>query len=439
VKRLALVALVVVTVGAAALAGYVLYVLHQERDVRGSTVEFVATDVPAAKPAAPATKPAAPSQERSWTSVDRTVAWPTYGYDASRLRSTSAFDLRPPFRPVWIFHGRALLEFPPAIAYGHVYLPTFDGRFYALDARTGKTIWHVRTGRCVWASPAVHGGLVFETFIGHVCNAAVPGSNGEVVAFDAATGRIRWRRVIGPTESSPLVANGLVYVGDWTGRVYALSETSGRIRWMSMTGGAIKGSAAIAHGRLYIGSYDGHVYALSARTGRRLWVASGQPRLGSAGTFYSTPAVAYGRVYIGSTDGKVYSFGAQSGTLRWSHHTGGYVYASPAIWRSLVLIGSYDKSFYAFDAATGDMRWRFNANGPISGSATVLNGVVYFSTFNERTYALDAATGHLRWTWPDGKYSPVVSDTRQMYLTGLGRLYAMVEKGSKTPRLSQRR
>ena len=102
------------------------------------------------------------------------------------------------------------------------------------------------------------------------------------------------------------------------------------------------------------------------------------------------------------------------------------------------VLGSYDKSFYAFDAATGAMRWRFTANGPISGSATVLNGVVYFSTFNERTYALDAATGRLRWTWPDGKYSPVVSDTRQMYFTGLGRLYAMVEKRSKPPRVSRR-
>jgi outer membrane protein assembly factor BamB len=439
VKRFALVALVVVTAGAAALGSYVLYVRHQGRDVRGSTVDFIATDVPSARPPAARETPATPRPRSPRASVDRTVAWPTYGYDASRVRSTSAFDLRPPFRPVWTFHGRALLEFPPAVAYGRVYLPTFDGRFYALDARTGKTIWHVRTGRCVWASPAVHGGLVFETFIGHACNAAVPGSNGEVLAFDAASGRIRWRRLIGPTESSPLVAKGLVYVGDWTGRVYALSETTGRIRWTFTTGGAIKGSAAIADGHLYIGSYDGHVYALSARTGRRLWVASGQPRIGSSGRFYSTPAVAYGRVYIGSTDGKVYSLSARTGALRWSHHTGGYVYASPAIWHSRVLIGSYDHSFYAFDAATGDVRWRFSANGPISGSATVLNGVVYFSTFNERTYALDAATGRLRWTWPDGKYSPVVSDARQMYLTGLGRLYAMVEKRSKTSSLSQRR
>ena len=37
--------------------------------------------------------------------------------------------------------GRVLLEFPPAVAHGRLYLPTFDGRFYALDARSGATRW----------------------------------------------------------------------------------------------------------------------------------------------------------------------------------------------------------------------------------------------------------------------------------------------------------
>jgi outer membrane protein assembly factor BamB len=51
---------------------------------------------------------------------------------------------------------------------------------------------------------------------------------------------------------------------------------------------------------------------------------------------------------------------------------------------------------------------------------------VYFSTFADRTYALDARTGKLLWTWPDGEYSPVVTDGRRLYLTGRGRLYALV-------------
>ena len=420
-RRGALLGVVVVLVGA--VGASVLYVRHQRRDIRGSaTVEFVPTDT------APVTVSAAERARIRRAGEQETVAWPTFGGGPARLRSLAGLELRPPFRTVWIFHGRALLEFPPAVGYGRVYLPTFDGRFYALDARTGKVIWRHRTGRCAWASPAVDRHLVFQTFIGHDCKSSDPGPDGEVVAFTAADGRVRWRRTIGPTESSPLVANGVVYVGDWLGRVYALSEATGRARWIFTTGGKVKGSPALAHGRLYIGAYDGRVYALDARTGAGLWATSGQRTLTGSGAFYSTPAIAYGRVYIGSTDGKVYSFGARTGRLRWSYGTGGYVYASPAVWNRLVLIGSYDRHFYALDAATGALRWRFAANGPISGAATVIDGIVYFSTFSERTYALDAKTGKVVWAWPDGKYSPLVADQRRIYLTGLGRLYAMVER-----------
>ena len=302
-----------------------------------------------------------------------------YGRGPARLRALDGVGLRPPFHRLWTWHGGALLEFPPVVAGGRLFIATFDGRMYAIDARTGLARWRFDTHRCAWASPAIAGPLVVETFIGHTCGADVPGRDGEVIAFSRRTGAIRWRRTIGPTESSPLVARDLVYVADWSGRVLALNARTGRTRWAYRAGGAIKGSPTLAGNRLYIGSYDGHVYAIGARNGRLVWRASGQPRLGRAGSFYSTPAAAYDRVYIGSTDGKVYSFGAGSGRLRWSISTGGYVYAAPAVWRGLVLVGSYDHTFRALDAATGAERWSFRGNGPISGAASVVDGVVYFS------------------------------------------------------------
>ncbi len=408
-------------------AGYVLAVREAGEDVRGSaTDEFVTTDIPRAAPPPPP-KPEAPDSEPAELA---SASWPTYGYDARRVRHAPGLDLRPPFRRAWTFRGRALLEFPPALAHGRLYLPTFDGRFYALDARTGKTIWRRTTDRCGWATPAVWKQLVLVTFLGRraTCGESVPGRDGVLVAYEAGTGKVAWRRITGLNESSPLVVDGRVYVGDWDGRVWAFDARTGRTRWTFRTDGRIKGSLAHAGGRVYVGAYDGRVYAIHARTGKLAWRASAQPRLGGRGTFYSTPAAAYGRIFIGSTDGKVYAYGATSGRLLWSQSTGGYVYGSPAIWRRLVLVGSYDHAFYALDAATGDVKWRFRANGPISGSASVIAGVVYFSTFAERTYALDAATGRELWRWPDGKYSPVVADRERLYLVGLGRLYGMVER-----------
>jgi outer membrane protein assembly factor BamB len=405
--RLLLVAAALVTIGAGLVGGFALYRTHQSRDIRGSsTVEFVA-------------------QEPVSRGAKRGVVWPTFGYDAARLRAPG-FRLRPPFRERWLFRARHLVEFPPVIAYGRLYFTNNPGVLYALNARTGKRAWRYSSNRCAAASPAVSRRLVFQVFLNRPpCNAKRDDLDGEVVAFYAGSGKIRWRRRIGPTETSPLFANGRLFVGDWRGKVYALKANTGKVLWTHETGGEVKGAVAYSGGRVFVGSYDHHVYALEAGTGKRIWRAGAQERLGPRGRFYSTPAVAYGRVYVGSTDGKVYSFGATSGKVRWSHDTGDFVYSSPAVWRRRVFIGSYSGEFYAFDAATGEVDWRFRANGPISGSPTVMDGVVYFATLEERTYALDARTGKQLWTFPDGKYTPVVADRERVYLVGYARVYAM--------------
>jgi outer membrane protein assembly factor BamB len=406
VRRAAVAVLLLAAAGAAAA---VVVLTHRGHDVVGSpTVEFVPT-----QPVAPRPPPGGG------------LAWSMYGLDPRRTRSVAGVRFVRPLRRLWTFHGKALLEFPPAAVGGRLYLPTFDGRFFALDARTGRALWRFRAGRCSWASPAVARGLVYDTFLSATdCHGERYRSGGELIAFDARSGRIRWRRSIPPSESSPLLLGPSVIVGDSDGDVSAFAAATGRRIWSTRLGGAVKGSVAAAGGRLFVGAYDGRVYALAARTGRVVWRASAQPELLRDTQFYSSPAVAYGRVYLGGTDGVVYSLGAVSGRLRWARHTGGYVYASPAVWHRTVYVGSYDHWFYALDAATGAVRWRFHANGPISGAASVLGGTVWFSTFAGRTYALDARSGRVRWTFPDGKYSPAVTDGRRLYLVGLGRLYA---------------
>jgi outer membrane protein assembly factor BamB len=414
VRRVVVLAAALVVLVAGAVGGYVVYKQRLFRDVRGSsTVEFVSTAAPE--------EPRAPKTEG--------IVWPMYGFDPRRTR-VGPGKLRPPFRRLWLFRARNLIEFPPAIAYGRLYFTNNSGVMYAVGAKNGGRAWRYLSRRCVASSPAVSGRLVFQSFLNRPpCNAEPrPSLDGEVIAFYTGSGKVRWRRRIGPTETPPLTVEGRVFVGDWRGDVYSLTANTGRTRWRFRAGGQVKGGIAYADGRLFLGSYDHHVYALDARNGRRLWKAAAQERLGPQATFYSTPAVAYGRVYIGGTDGKVYSFGASSGKLRWSQNTGGYVYGSPAVWRGRVYVGSYSGTFYCFDAATGDVRWTFRANGPISGSATVIDGVVYFATLRERTYALDARSGRRLWSFGDGKFSPVVADRKRLYLVGHARVYGMVER-----------
>ena len=403
-----------ILVAGGVVAGYVVYKRDQAKDVRGSsTEEFVTTAEPAPKP-----PPVVPRAEG--------VAWPTFHYDASRV-GVSPYGHRPPYKVVWGFAGRSLVEFPPAVAFGRIYFANNDGVLFAVDAKTGKLVWLYRSGRVQASSPTVFGRTVFHTFL-YRPKQPKRAQDGELVAVDADSGRIRWRKRMAPSESSPLVHRGRLYVGDWSGKVYSFNVRTGRLLWTFETGGEVKGALAASGGRVFVGSYDHHVYALNARTGRQLWRAGAQQRLGNRGRFYSTPAIAYGRVYIGATDGKMYSFGAASGHLLWSHRSGSYIYSSPAVWNRLVLAGSYDGRFYAFDAATGDIRWRFKADGHISGSPTVIAGLVYFATLKGTAFALDARTGKRVWTFADGRYAAAVADRDRVYQVGTGRVYGLAPR-----------
>jgi outer membrane protein assembly factor BamB len=416
-RRAVVTALIFVALAGAGVGVAVLiFTLLEPDDVRGSaSTQFIVTE-PEEEPGA-STRPEPAVREEPW---------PTYGYDVRRTRVAVDFDLSPPFRTVWTFRGGSLLEFPPVVAYGRLYFGTNRGRFFALEATTGKIAWKRDFGRCIAASPTVSSDVVYQPLMDpSPCAKHDQDAPGFLVALDADTGKQLWRFRSGVNESSPLLVKGVLYFGTWDGKVYAVDARTGEQLWTFQTDDKVKGGAAYAKGILYIGSYDGHLYALDAQTGAVRWESEAQGGLTGSGNFYATPTVAYGRVFIGNTDGRVYAFGAETGDLLWSHSTGDYVYSSAAVFAQTVYVGSYDDKLYALDAATGDERWSFEANGNISGAPTVLAGNVYFSTLRGRTYALDARTGDRIWTFPDGKYTPVVADRERVYLTGFTRVYAL--------------
>ena len=136
---------------AAAGAGvaYYLHVKHESRDVHGSsTVEFVTT-----------------ARRRPPPPKEPGVAWPTYGQNAERQRFANGVLLAPPFTRGWTFRAQALVEFPPAIAYGRLFFANNAGVLFAIGAQNGKRAWKYVSHRCVAASPAVDRHVVFETFM----------------------------------------------------------------------------------------------------------------------------------------------------------------------------------------------------------------------------------------------------------------------------------
>ena len=391
---------------------------------------------PVASPPAPETpaEPPAPSLTAAAAEAAAVLAreaaprlvWSSWGLGPARTRVVpGAIELRPPFDRVWDLKAGSLIEFPPVVEHGRLYVGTNLGRFLALDAASGEILWEHEFGRCIASSPALFEDLVLVALMDpSPCKQHDQQAPGFLVALEAGSGEEVWRFEAGVIESSPLVVEGVAYFGSWDRRIYAVDARSGKKRWDVSTGDRVKGAASFRNGTVFIGSYDGRVYALDAASGDPVWSASGQSGFSAGGRIYSTPALAYGRVFVGNLDGKVYAYGAKSGDLIWSRSTGGFVYSSPAVSDETVFVGSFGGSFYALDAVTGDVRWRFNAGGPILGSPTVMDGLVYFSTTKGKTFALSADEGEQVWTFGAGEYSPLVTDGQRVYIVGHSRLFA---------------
>src|SRR5690606_25000539 len=127
---------------------------------------------------------------------------------------------------------------------GTTYIADMAGGLRAVSAR-GREGWRVALGGGVLATPAVSStGRVFAGTL-----------TGEVIALDAETGSVVWRRSI-PTRSDPRILSDLLYMdavdlvvlSSWGGRFVALSGENGDTRF-GWDAGVSPRSAATADNR----------------------------------------------------------------------------------------------------------------------------------------------------------------------------------------------
>ena len=360
----------------------------------------------------------------------KTVNWPIYGLNAARTRYLPTKGVKPPYRLIWHYTERPLLEFPPVYAEGKLFFVNNNGYAYALDADTGKVLWERRIGVLNASSPAFYKHRLYIVNL-------VPG---HILKLDAKTGKTIWKRSLpGRAESSPLVIDGTVYFGCENDQLFALNTRNGHSRWATTLGGPVKSAPAFHDGTIFVGDYGGDMNAVNAKTGAIRWqTASLGQGFGTSGEFYSTPAVAFGRVYAGNNDDRVYSFDEKTGEIAWSFSTGGYVYSSPAVAGTAatpptVYIGSFDGNLYALDAKSGEPRWQRSAGGQVVGSLSAIGNIVYVAEFtNGSTNGFSMKDGHQVFHYKTGTYSPVISDGRRIYLVGYSSINALQPYKYKT-------
>jgi outer membrane protein assembly factor BamB len=210
---------------------------------------------------------------------------------------------------IWEFAAADAVLAAPAVSGGRVFAGSFDKSVYALDERTGRLLWKHDAKAAVVSTPAVHGDRVIVGTRAY-----------DLVALDAATGAPAWSRYIwfSWVESSPVVRDGVVYVGSSdAAAAFAFEAATGRPVWKADVFGWAWGQPAVTDARVYVGTSSqvgypaGHragVMALDRRTGAVAWRASvAAPASGAFGV-PGSPAVGDGRVYVTGLDGRVSAY-----------------------------------------------------------------------------------------------------------------------------------
>jgi outer membrane protein assembly factor BamB/serine/threonine protein kinase len=286
----------------------------------------------------------------------------------------------------------------PLVDGGVLYIGSNDGNLYAFDAATGAQRWHYPTQGAVTSSPRIAEGTLF-----------VGGQDGFLHAVDARTGERRWATDTGGSvHSSPAIAGNLVTVGSRSNKLLGCDLRSGAVLWEFVRGDWFNSSPTIVDGVVYVGCRDHNVYGVDAATGEQRWQYT------TSSTIDSSPRVVGQSVYIGGDDYKVRSLNARTGTWIWDFTAQKGIVSSPAVADGVLYVGSDDGSLYALEADTGRQRWSYPTAGGIRSSPLVTGGLVIVGSHDRFLHAVDAATGQVRWRFltagPIDDSSPAFAD-----------------------------
>lgn len=358
-----------------------------------------------------------------------------------------------------------------AVAEGRVYGATNGGAF-ALDQKTGKELWNVQLGGPVDMAPGVNEGKVYVSTVPENTSAEYEaGTVGTLWALDAKTGKKLWHFDTVPKDlwGEPNVnsGGGLWYPPsfDKQGNVYAgtgnpaplpgtpnhpwgssrpgdnryadslvkLDPKTGKLQWFyqetphNIYDWDFQNSPIItkAGGKeVAVGSgKSGFVVAVDVKTGKPVWRTSvgkhnGHDKDGLYAMRHEYNKIKTGEVFPGEIGGVVSAVASD----------GKQVYV-PIVNHSMTVRNGSEVTeesaatgeVEALDLATGKVVWKAELPGPAYGSLVVSNDLVFATTAEGVIHALSAKSGGEVWqaALPSGTNAGVMV-SGNMLVTGAG-------------------
>ncbi len=262
---------------------------------------------------------------------------------------------------------------------------------YAFDPETGRELWSVPVDVYIQAAPTYVDGVVF-----------VGDTGGFVYAVDVETQGIKpgWPfQAESAIWASPLVADGRVYVASMDHHLYCLDAESGQVLWETELGGALGASPILEDGILYVGAFDGKMYALRADTGEP--VAGFEFR--AENWIWSEALMTGGQLHVTALDGKLYALEPTTGKAIWSYNSGeasggkDVIRAAPVETGTLIVVATESGNVIAVrDGVPARPAWSSGTTPPqgsIYTTPVVRGDTIYVVLMGGQVWTLDAETG----------------------------------------------
>ncbi len=237
--------------------------------------------------------------------------------------------------------GRKYLRLNPAIVADRVYAADAYGVVESRNRFDGRRLWRVQVDEPDAGSffkfwdrrdPAfLTGGVGVGD--GRVL---VGTTRGEVIALDAADGRVAWRsRVSSEVLARPVGDDGIVVVQTGDGRITVLEGDDGALRWSFDTQVPVltlRGTAApvLRDGLVYAGFATGKIVAIRAEDGQPVWeqrvmLPEGRSELDRMVDVDSTPLVGRSFIFAVSYQGRIRAFRRSDGAPIWEQDASSFV------------------------------------------------------------------------------------------------------------------
>ena len=181
----------------------------------------------------------------------------------------------------------------------------------------------------------------------------VPISEGGLVALNRSDFSQAWRFIGDNAKgiwSQPLLVDGTLYVSAMNHFLFALDAATGTEKWKVDLGGALASTPVYANGALYIGSFGHEVYkvalngTIAAQYSTSDWV-------------WGAPTVVDNMVYATDLGGNVYALkdSGSSLDLVWTRKVAtAAIRMSPFVDGDTMVVGSRDHNVYWISRTTGD-------------------------------------------------------------------------------------